>query len=132
MSPGWAIAAMSGGLPPSTAVESSGARLSPPDVYLTSTFGYCSLKPSITAWKFSCSSPRPDRHDRDRPADVLASPPLERPTAVVVAAATARGDECEGADDQREYEPSVPHSSSFPLFAPLPCLPFSVPVDAES
>src|SRR5687767_9411188 len=37
--PGWPTAAMSGGLPPSTAVESSGARLSPPDVYLTSTFG---------------------------------------------------------------------------------------------
>ena len=37
--PGWPIAAMSGGLPPSTAVESSGARLSPPDVYLTVTFG---------------------------------------------------------------------------------------------
>ena len=30
--PGWPIAAMSGGLPPSTALESSGARLSPPDV----------------------------------------------------------------------------------------------------
>src|SRR5687767_5863342 len=37
--PGCAIAARSGGLPPSTAVESSGARLSPPDVYLTVTFG---------------------------------------------------------------------------------------------
>ena len=38
-SPGWAIAAMSGGLPPSTAVESNGAMLSPADVYLTFTFG---------------------------------------------------------------------------------------------
>src|SRR6186997_243508 len=33
--PGCPTAAMSGGLPPSTAVESSGARLSPPEVYLT-------------------------------------------------------------------------------------------------
>src|SRR4051812_37142203 len=48
---------MSGGLPPATAVESSGARLSPPDVYLTLTFGYCSLNPSITAWNDVCSSP---------------------------------------------------------------------------
>src|SRR5918994_4244830 len=39
ISPGWPTAAMSGGLPPSTAVESSGARLSPPDVYVTLTFG---------------------------------------------------------------------------------------------
>src|SRR5262245_56245875 len=51
------MAARSGGLPPSTAVESSGARLSPPDVYFTSTFGYSSLKPSITAWNDACSSP---------------------------------------------------------------------------
>src|SRR6186997_1402138 len=55
--PGWPIAARSGGLPPSMAVESSGARLSPPEVYLTLTFGYCSLKPSITAWNDFCSSP---------------------------------------------------------------------------
>ena len=48
---------MSGGLPPWTAVESRGARLSPPDVYLTSTFGYCFLNPSITAWNDVCSSP---------------------------------------------------------------------------
>ena len=55
--PGWPIAAIVGGLPPSTAVESSGARLSPPDVYLTLTFGYFSSKSSITAWNDSCSSP---------------------------------------------------------------------------
>ena len=57
ISPGWPIAAMSGGFPPSTAVERSGARLSPPDVYLTVTFGYSSVKPSITAWNDACSSP---------------------------------------------------------------------------
>src|SRR6266511_4290217 len=55
--PGWPIAARVGGLPPSTAVESSGARLSPPDVYLTLTFGYFSSKPSITAWNDVCSLP---------------------------------------------------------------------------
>src|SRR5436190_17133911 len=48
---------MSGGLPPATAVERSGARLSPPDVYLTLTFGYFALNPSITAWNDVCSSP---------------------------------------------------------------------------
>jgi hypothetical protein len=37
--PGCPTAAMSGGFPPSTAVERSGARLSPPDVYFTVTFG---------------------------------------------------------------------------------------------
>src|SRR5262245_47141980 len=57
MSPGWPMAAISGGLPPSTALERSGARLSPPDVYFTVTFGYSSLKLSMTAWNDSCSSP---------------------------------------------------------------------------
>src|SRR5918994_3697425 len=50
ISPGCPIAAMSGGLPPSTAVERSGARLSPPDVYLAVTLGNASWKPSSTAW----------------------------------------------------------------------------------
>ena len=39
MRPGWPMQAMSGGFPPWTAVDSRGARLSPPDVYLTLTLG---------------------------------------------------------------------------------------------
>ena len=39
MSPGWAIVAMSGGLPPSTAVLTTVGTLSPADVYFTLTFG---------------------------------------------------------------------------------------------
>src|SRR6266511_48645 len=42
--PGWPIAARV-------------ARLPPPDVYLTLTFGYFSSKPSITAWNDVCSLP---------------------------------------------------------------------------
>ena len=57
MRPGWAMQAMSGGFPPSTAVESSGARLLPPEVNFTVTFGYSSLKPAMTASKDSCSGP---------------------------------------------------------------------------
>ena len=48
---------MSGGLPPSTAVERTVTMLSPPEVYLTVTSGFFSLKPSITAWKDFCSGP---------------------------------------------------------------------------
>ena len=48
---------MSGGLPPSTAVETTVGTLSPAEVYLTFTSGYCSLKASITAWNDLCSSP---------------------------------------------------------------------------
>ena len=59
------IAAMSGGLPPSTAVESSGARLSPPDVYLTLTFGYSSVEPVDHGLERLLLLATPDRHDRD-------------------------------------------------------------------
>src|SRR3954454_21434262 len=55
--PGWPIAARSGGLPPWTAVLSTVGVLSPAGLYFTVTFGYCFLKPSMTAWKDFCSSP---------------------------------------------------------------------------
>src|SRR3954454_23971820 len=55
--PGWPIAARSGGLPPCTAVLSTVGVLSPAGLYFTVTFGYVFLKPPITAWKDFCSSP---------------------------------------------------------------------------
>src|SRR4051795_4382129 len=55
--PGWPIAARSGGLPPCTAVLSTVGVLSPAGLYFTLTFGYCFLNPSMTAWKDFCSSP---------------------------------------------------------------------------
>src|SRR5512133_195356 len=67
---------MSGGLPPCTAVESSGARLSPPDVYLTLTFGYFSLKPLITAWNAFCSSPAQIAIVESEPVTSSLPPPL--------------------------------------------------------
>src|ERR1044071_7249703 len=56
-SPGCETAARSGGLPPSTAVESTVGVLSPVDRYVTLTFGYFFLKPFSTAWKCCCSAP---------------------------------------------------------------------------
>src|SRR3954447_20136511 len=79
--PGCAIAARSGGLPPSTAVPSTVGTLSPADVYFAVTFGYLALKPSSTAWKDFCSSPvqtpmidtLPETFEA---AGVVADPPL--------------------------------------------------------
>src|SRR4051794_8778408 len=55
--PGWPIAARSGGLPPSTAVPRTVGTLSPAGLYFTVTLGCVFLNPSITAWKDFCSSP---------------------------------------------------------------------------
>src|SRR3954447_9873013 len=55
--PGWPMAARSGGLPPWTAVLSTVGVLSPAGLYLTLTLGYFLVNPSITAWKDFCSSP---------------------------------------------------------------------------
>src|SRR3954453_6939405 len=55
--PGWAIDARSGGLPPSTAVPRTVGTLSPAGLYFTLTLGYCLVKPSSTAWNDFCSSP---------------------------------------------------------------------------
>src|SRR3954451_12338032 len=49
--------AMSGGLPPATAVASTVGSWSPADVYLTVTPGATFLKPASTAWNDFCSAP---------------------------------------------------------------------------
>src|SRR3954453_9816220 len=56
-SPGCDTEARSGGLPPCTAVERTVGVLSPLELYLTVTFGYCVLHTSSTAWNDFCSSP---------------------------------------------------------------------------
>ena len=56
--PGWAMSAMSGGLPPATAVASTVGRLSPTGLYLTWTFGYVLLKRLMTSW--NCFWPEVD------------------------------------------------------------------------
>ena len=55
--PGCETVAMSGGLPPSTAVERTVTMLSPPEVYFTVASGFFSVNPSMTAWNDSCSGP---------------------------------------------------------------------------
>ena len=86
--------------------------MSPPDVYLTSTFGYSSVKPSITAWNDSCSSPAQIAMTEIDAGDVLAA--LGAAATAVVAAATCGG-ERQRAD---ERAPATTHRylipSSFP------------------
>src|SRR4051794_4550744 len=53
--PGCATSAMSGGLPPAIAVDSTVGMSLPFDEYVTVTFGYCLWKPSITFWNAFCS-----------------------------------------------------------------------------
>src|SRR3954464_2407040 len=55
--PGCGSTAMSGGLPPATAVASTVGSWSPADVYLTVTPGFVFLKPASTAWNDFCSAP---------------------------------------------------------------------------
>src|SRR5215211_9068047 len=76
MTPGCAVAATSGGLPPSTAVPSTVGTLSPAEVYLTFTFGYFCWKPSRTAWKDFCSSPL-QTPTTDTLPETLVSPDAE-------------------------------------------------------
>src|SRR5262245_34738917 len=90
--PGCPPAAIVGGLPPSTAVERMVARLSPPDVYLTSTFGYLSLKPLMTCWNDCCSSPAQIAMTETEPETSsfpLAPPPPLSPPPPQPAAAKA-------------------------------------------
>ena len=65
MRPGWATAAMLGGLPPCTAVDSTVGSWSPAEVYFTFTFGYCAVNPSMTCLKRLLLGAAPDGHHRD-------------------------------------------------------------------
>src|SRR4051812_35525938 len=106
ISPGWAIVAMSGGLPPWTAVPTTVGTLSPAEVYLTLTFGYDSLNLSITAWKDFCSSPvqmpttEPWREGwvfggvADGPPPPLPPPPPPQPASASSAVATRASGAC--------------------------------------
>ena len=79
--PGCETVAMSGGLPPSTAVERTVTMLSPPEVYFTVASGFCSVNPSMTAWNDACSGPvqtpiteiDPETAS-DEPSSVVAAP----------------------------------------------------------
>ena len=72
--------------------------MSPPDVYLTSTFGYCFLNPSITAWNDVCSSPAQIAIIESEP--LTSSFPPELLLVAVAAASAGGGSECQG-DGQR-------------------------------
>ena len=104
------MAARSGGLPPSTAVESNVARLSPPDVYLTVTFGYFAVKPSMTAWNESCSSPPQVAITEIEPVTSVLPPELLPPLSPPQPAATIATTPTSSADTSHRRLPS-----SFPL-----------------
>src|SRR3954451_7265251 len=87
--PGWATSARSGGLPPSTAVESTVGRLSPALVYFTFTPGYFFRKPSITAWKEACSLPVQMPMIEMEPLTAVLVPVALLPVLVQPAASTA-------------------------------------------
>ena len=89
--------------------------LSPPDVYLTVTSGFCSLKPSITAWKDSCSAPVQTPITEIEPETLSAVVVLggRRPAAFVVVAAARPDEEQEGEHQSEESQALALHACSF-------------------
>ena len=96
MSPGWAIAAMSRFA--LNRRREQRARLLPPEVNFTVTFGYSSLKPAITASKDSCSGPAHVPMVEMLPVTSSLPP---RSYHIVVVASAACGGEREYPDERR-------------------------------
>ena len=114
--PGWETVAMSGGLPPSTAVERTVTMLSPPDVYLTVASGFFSVKPSITAWKDFCSGPVQTPITEIEPetlSPVVSAGGCPRGPRFVVVASARPDEEQEGEHHSEESQVLALHACPF-------------------
>ena len=116
---------MSGGLPPSTAVESTVTMLSPPEVYLTVTSGLLGGEAVDHGLEGLLLRPRPDADDGDRAGDgLLRGRRLfggRRRSALVVVTPTCSDEEQDG-EHETEQDTSADAS----------CVSFRSVVDAKS
>ena len=89
--------------------------LSPPEVYFTVASGFCSVKPSMTAWNDACSGPvqTPITEIEPETASAVAVLGRRRSGPFVIVAAACSDEEQEGEHQSEEGQALELHASPF-------------------